>query len=53
MDATVPVWVLLVVAVAGLVTTIAATVLTQWYASRREDVVGLEYTIRAVTYVLG
>ena len=38
MSATTPVWVPLVIAVAGLTTTIFAAVLTQWYASRREDV---------------
>jgi hypothetical protein len=38
MSATTPAWVPLVIAVTGLTTTIAAAVLTQWHASRREDV---------------
>jgi hypothetical protein len=38
MSATTPLWVPLMIAAVGLATTIGAAVLTQWWASRREDV---------------
>jgi hypothetical protein len=38
MSATTPLWVPLTIAAVGLTTTVGAAVLTQWWASRREDV---------------
>jgi hypothetical protein len=38
MGASTPLWVPLTIAVVGLTTTLGAAVLTQWWASRREDV---------------